>query len=114
LSLSNLSATALKNIARALADGDVEISRWVVEHIIGKPTQKSQVTGANNGPIKIENTLNGLLTTPEACDALSEFIKAVSAKIPDALTTNAHADANANNPNPEHYDPSSSVRYEPL
>ena len=85
LSLSNLSPIAMKNIASALKNGDIPLSIWLTEQIIGKPTQKSQITGANEGPVQIENTLKGLLTTPEACDALGEFVRAVSARIPDAI-----------------------------
>ena len=54
LKLSQLYDPALQTINRAVVDGAIAPSMWVIEMVDGKPKQKQEITGEGGGPLVIE------------------------------------------------------------
>lgn len=53
-------------------DGDGEARKWLSEYILGKPTQRTEITGADGGPVAISDArakLESLINTAAANSA---------------------------------------------
>ena len=86
LSFSEMMPNCLKVIRAAVVAGDMDTVKWVIEHVVGKAKQRTEITGANDGPVKTQITVYDLLKLPGAADALSDLVKATATDIPQHST----------------------------
>ena len=93
-SFSNMMPECLKVIRDAIYAGDMDTVKWVVEHIIGKAKQRTEITGADNGPIKTQVSVYDLLKLPGAADALSDLVQAAASDVTPLVSTNGTKDQN--------------------
>ena len=91
-SFSEMMPNCLKVIRAAVVAGDMDTVKWVVEHVIGKAKQRTEVTGADSGPIKTQVSVYDLLKLPGAADALSDLVQAAAIDVTPLVSTNGTKD----------------------